>query len=102
MIRTPPRPTLFPYTTLFRSREALGLESLYNQSLGTVSTFYHYDRLKVETVPSDWLRSEEHTSELQSQFHIVCRLLIEKKKKTIAVAANSSDNIGISKFELKS
>src|SRR6266481_9148869 len=62
MIRRPPRSTLFPYTTLFRSPPN--------------------PRCWLATPPI-WLlrRSEEHTSELQSQFHLVCRLLLEKKKK---------------------
>src|SRR6266481_7588882 len=73
MIRRPPRSTLFPYTTLFRSqlrRELELLEAERDGALGQVA------RLARE------LRSEEHTSELQSQFHLVCRLLLEKKKKT--------------------
>src|SRR5689334_24342843 len=98
MIRRPPRSTLFPYTTLFRSG-------------GDVRRIADGDRVNVpRVVPvrtsttfkgDDWIglkmrdasvvrgigvlpifRSEEHTSELQSQFHLVCRLLLEKKKKT--------------------
>src|SRR5689334_23829419 len=66
MIRRPPRSTLFPYTTLFRSQcHADGKNRI--------------DNLFTWSLPS-W-RSEEHTSELQSQFHLVCRLLLEKKKK---------------------
>src|SRR5207302_8496732 len=77
MIRPPPRSTLFPYTTLFRSHEsAVG-------RLGGAT-----DR-RVEAVRSSWARrparqlrrSEEHTSELQSRENLVCRLLLEKKKK---------------------
>src|SRR2546422_3137382 len=72
MIRRPPRSTLFPYTTLFRSQHdalaALGLE---------VHAPVH-DGLAVRVVN---VRSEEHTSELQSRLHLVCRLLLEKKKK---------------------
>src|SRR2546430_11237119 len=68
MIRRPPRSTLFPYTTLFRSqREALG-----------AAPCAHHD---APAVGGD-SRSEEHTSELQSQSNLVCRLLLEKKKKT--------------------
>src|SRR5256885_14658574 len=71
MIRRPPRSTLFPYTTLFRS-----LEVYDNVGAGT--------NLKVE-IPSPFTvnnpRSEEHTSELQSPCNLVCRLLLEKKKK---------------------
>src|SRR5438309_6169634 len=73
MIRRPPRSTLFPYTTLFRSPWFPSMSSAWTagrplpggQIGGTFQEF----------------RSEEHTSELQSQFHLVCRLLLEKKKK---------------------
>src|SRR5215813_15016184 len=65
MIRRPPRSTLFPYTTLFRSHE------------GCPSCSYLADNFTGAIV-----RSEEHTSELQSRPHLVCRLLLEKKKKT--------------------
>src|SRR2546430_12412627 len=68
MIRRPPRSTLFPYTTLFRSQCAHGLldDAVFRIGLGGVGIL---------------LRSEEHTSELQSQSNLVCRLLLEKKKK---------------------
>src|SRR2546426_8096526 len=68
MIRRPPRSTLFPYTTLFRS-EFLCQGCEYRQLIWSV-TFHN-------------LRSEEHTSELQSPCNLVCRLLLEKKKQTI-------------------
>src|SRR2546422_7022332 len=73
MIRRPPRSTLFPYTTLFRSPDTLGV-------LGVVLVpgDRHADKLRVRR-----RRSEEHTSELQSRLHLVCRLLLEKKKKNI-------------------
>src|SRR2546429_7242898 len=67
MIRRPPRSTLFPYTTLFRSGWIDFLMRLRNR---VVAPFGIKD-----------LRSEEHTSELQSRLHLVCRLLLEKKKK---------------------
>src|SRR3989442_11973683 len=70
MIRRPPRSTLFPYTTLFRSRR----ESSFKRKLNII--FYDVRR----SVCLD-KRSEEHTSELQSRPHLVCRLLLEKKKK---------------------
>src|SRR5205823_11249373 len=66
MIRRPPRSTLFPYTTLFRSREG--------QDVAGVSG-------AVRGPPGDAPRSEEHTSELQSLAYLVCRLLLEKKKE---------------------
>src|SRR5256885_5547800 len=73
MIRRPPRSTLFPYTTLFRSREVRG------QSLDDPGTKH---TARSGTAPAFPLRSEEHTSELQSPCNLVCRLLLEKKKKT--------------------
>src|SRR5438309_3531396 len=69
MIRRPPRSTLFPYTTLFRSGAAEGDAAGRRQA-------HHPVRRR-----GSGRRSEEHTSELQSQFHLVCRLLLEKKKK---------------------
>src|SRR2546427_1360725 len=70
MIRRPPRSTLFPYTTLFRSQ-------LWRQQLGLV--FWLMALIFVAVAAA--MRSEEHTSELQSQSNLVCRLLLEKKKK---------------------
>src|SRR2546421_12285301 len=78
MIRRPPRSTLFPYTTLFRSQTAeslLVLNELFNS--GGQSHWMPPNR-KLDTSRS---RSEEHTSELQSRSDLVCRLLLEKKKK---------------------
>src|SRR3712207_7670777 len=90
MIRRPPRSTLFPYTTLFRSRLLLCLYGLgTNIGLRRVSAGEHgeserdlyYTRRRFIT--RDHLRrSEEHTSELQSRQYLVCRLLLEKKKTT--------------------
>src|SRR5687768_17806161 len=93
MIRPPPRSTLFPYTTLFRSQH-LKVSILH---------FWSYNRKKVV----DWRffeargvpplqperkreRSEEHTSELQSRLHLVCRLLLEKKKTTMSSGSVNS------------
>src|SRR2546429_1919520 len=71
MIRRPPRSTLFPYTTLFRS-------DCPNRGWTGVSLrFAEHEEVPLET------RSEEHTSELQSRLHLVCRLLLEKKKKKV-------------------
>src|SRR2546422_4810301 len=75
MIRRPPRSTLFPYTTLFRS-PALFLRGMAAHSL--VRLFA--PELPHQFALSIGLRSEEHTSELQSRLHLVCRLLLEKKK----------------------
>src|SRR3712207_7329127 len=96
MIRRPPRSTLFPYTTLFRSHTAVVLEELG----GTHGLITLVDVMEaivgdlplagdeappriVEREDGSWLvRSEEHTSELQSRQYLVCRLLLEKKKQT--------------------
>src|SRR2546429_2549660 len=71
MIRRPPRSTLFPYTTLFRSRLSPQFDSAPYKAAPRAPVLY----LKPRN------RSEEHTSELQSRLHLVCRLLLEKKKK---------------------
>src|SRR5437764_6695412 len=81
MLRPPPRSTLFPYTTLFRSHRAwdnalppaLEIESGDEVTFATLDAAGHYFRVAK--------RSEEHTSELQSPMYLVCRLLLEKKKK---------------------
>src|SRR2546421_5059078 len=98
MIRRPPRSTLFPYTTLFRSREAVHLDRVARAGAEIVERDAHLprpsDRLPVGAGELAQLaqhpqhlpllrRSEEHTSELQSRSDIVCRLLLEKKKKKI-------------------
>src|SRR2546422_6953597 len=83
MIRRPPRSTLFPYTTLFRSSAALG-GYFRKLAVGHVQSRNETSRLALDFdfsrrhVPET--RSEEHTSELQSRLHLVCRLLLEKKK----------------------
>src|SRR2546430_16331854 len=74
MIRRPPRSTLFPYTTLFRSLEKLGPSIVLIHSQPGTALW-----VMADTRP-DLVRSEEHTSELQSQSNLVCRLLLEKKK----------------------
>src|SRR3712207_7879988 len=81
MIRRPPRSTLFPYTTLFRSAGATSAGALTtaDTSLGVVPALRRPLTLRdLVTV----IRSEEHTSELQSRQYLVCRLLLEKKKQT--------------------
>src|SRR5256885_13112018 len=78
MIRRPPRSTLFPYTTLFRSPDTERLDSSEMLELQR-----RLAAIGLDPGPSRWrLRSEEHTSELQSPCNLVCRLLLEKKKKT--------------------
>src|SRR5256885_13084784 len=102
MIRRPPRSTLFPYTTLFRSireekRNELPLFRTFRLSnqvvvlrdgestqLTTVT-----DRISGEVIRVDVTRSEEHTSELQSPCNLVCRLLLEKKNKNLTCARDS-------------
>src|SRR2546427_3746498 len=82
MIRRPPRSTLFPYTTLFRSRGQVRFfwkSILFAVAIATEPCVFYSGRNRKRTVRS--LRSEEHTSELQSQSNLVCRLLLEKKKK---------------------
>src|SRR2546427_9315079 len=80
MIRRPPRSTLFPYTTLFRSLEAEG------KTAARLDNRENTDQPFADSIPFGHLlgavlRSEEHTSELQSQSNLVCRLLLEKKKR---------------------
>src|SRR2546421_1799882 len=95
MIRRPPRSTLFPYTTLFRSRsEFLQRRSIACHVPAYESTITWLRTSSFEWISSKWTskvlsgsrcegRSEEHTSELQSRSDLVCRLLLEKKKKAI-------------------
>src|SRR5690349_23326979 len=79
MIRRPPRSTLFPYTTLFRS-QMKEKERRVLEIVRTIATALDGERNKLVADFED-LRSEEHTSELQSRRDLVCRLLLEKKKK---------------------
>src|SRR2546427_5301656 len=94
MIRRPPRSTLFPYTTLFRSH-IFGTRFRYNEATGEVDSIIRasagwgkitvLEELRANLGISHdsiiYMRSEEHTSELQSQSNLVCRLLLEKKKQ---------------------
>src|SRR6266478_9030475 len=80
MIRRPPRSTLFPYTTLFRSRQ------VHESGPQPLQTFQTRDMLEAHL--EHVTRSEEHTSELQSQSNLVCRLLLEKKKKILIHLSN--------------
>src|SRR2546421_8056403 len=85
MIRRPPRSTLFPYTTLFRSPRSRLSKTACSASRET-SSFSPSPKSSLpgyghSTDKTGWFRSEEHTSELQSRSDLVCRLLLEKKKK---------------------
>src|SRR3989449_3658152 len=110
MIRRPPRSTLFPYTTLFRSLVAVGWvlrrrgrlfesdwylrDSQLALPLGFIAVLAGWTTTEVGRQP--WtvygLRSEEHTSELQSRLHLVCRLLLEKKKSPRPSMLTAADN----------
>src|SRR5258708_27693020 len=81
MIRRPPRSTLFPYTTLFRSQ-------FFRDARSASHLLFHVGQFPARVLKEDLggrriIRSEEHTSELQSPDHLVCRLLLEKKKKKL-------------------
>src|SRR2546422_7859161 len=101
MIRRPPRSTLFPYTTLFRSLVLddelvqVGILPAHNALQDSVELGERDDASHLDA-PPDWRlrvaerRSEEHTSELQSRLHLVCRLLLEKKKSGITFVVSSS------------
>src|SRR5690554_7349387 len=102
MIRRPPRSTLFPYTTLFRSSVWLvsfvvlgALIALWRK---LIAITVHEDLALIDGIPVTavrTLRSEEHTSELQSRPHLVCRLLLEKKKTNgVHLEGVASDNRG--------
>src|SRR3712207_8173700 len=100
MIRRPPRSTLFPYTTLFRSDPAAAVLDFHRSAFDSAFNFRRRSygwlggvervlvgclwvvRVSVRRVSEDWPRSEEHTSELQSRQYLVCRLLLEKKTNT--------------------
>src|SRR2546430_8653260 len=81
MIRRPPRSTLFPYTTLFRSAGSLSADFCLLRVSDVFPTGNTLVRREVFTRSGLFDRSEEHTSELQSQSNLVCRLLLEKKKQ---------------------
>src|SRR5947209_14349846 len=88
MIRRPPRSTLFPYTTLFRS-----VADAFQFDIGRVRNktchLLHHRRGRILEEDGKFYRSEEHTSELQSRQYLVCRLLLEKKKKIQKQRRNS-------------
>src|SRR5689334_23607885 len=91
MIRRPPRSTLFPYTTLFRSPGLVARQRELEKTLNHDVIGFTTAVVKPMT---SWfrVRSEEHTSELQSQFHLVCRLLLEKKKKLTYRIQNNNNH----------
>src|SRR2546429_4467381 len=118
MIRRPPRSTLFPYTTLFRSHRAEGqreiiVQSKFARERGHLKDAQQFKkeigsqqgsdfarivrRRDFHEIASDDLqsteRSEEHTSELQSRLHLVCRLLLEKKKKITTLILTMYNNV---------
>src|SRR5258708_18904604 len=85
MIRRPPRSTLFPYTTLFRSLQTdslrfVGATLLHSLTAAIIGYHWALGVARGHVIRSLIVRSEEHTSELQSPDHLVCRLLLEKKK----------------------
>src|SRR3712207_6949291 len=80
MIRRPPRSTLFPYTTLFRSHDFVEAAAFVVRAAGMKGLARSAAAIEAERV-TETQRSEEHTSELQSRQYLVCRLLLEKKKK---------------------
>src|SRR3712207_7298818 len=94
MIRRPPRSTLFPYTTLFRSvvRAGTGLGVVLDRARRHVEQRQPLDGAVIEVHAAELRgpRSEEHTSELQSRQYLVCRLLLEKKKNTIVYILSST------------
>src|SRR3712207_7240950 len=99
MIRRPPRSTLFPYTTLFRSFPFVAVQEEPARALGHVAAHEEdgeaHDGGQAERdapadVVGEEVRSEEHTSELQSRQYLVCRLLLEKKKKHTLDGQNAS------------
>src|SRR2546427_4332244 len=100
MIRRPPRSTLFPYTTLFRSEGDRIRQQ--RRARDFVTRFRELEAKRAETLAwREWIelvvelaRSEEHTSELQSQSNLVCRLLLEKKKKPEAAIRLLQADVG--------
>src|SRR5690242_21084070 len=96
MIRRPPRSTLFPYTTLFRSLRNAEVQHLDHGAVVSLVheniRWLHVTVHEAQFVRPSQQRSEEHTSELQSHVNLVCRLLLEKKKKKITTNQTSTNN----------
>src|SRR5688572_30912873 len=92
MLRRPPRSTLFPYTTLFRSPRTSSPPSAANSPYSGFSRRTSDTPTRPPSKKRTFRRSEEHTSELQSQSNLVCRLLLEKKKKKQKSEYNKNNN----------
>src|SRR2546430_8446310 len=97
MIRRPPRSTLFPYTTLFRSDDFYSTVRGKALRGGYITVLHTHGRdgqyhPHLHLLATSGGRSEEHTSELQSQSNLVCRLLLEKKKKNVTTQTCNNDN----------
>src|SRR5687768_18371029 len=99
MIRRPPRSTLFPYTTLFRSRRRQAGQLGDGDAVAAVGGAARH-LVQQHQVALPFARSEEHTSELQSRLHLVCRLLLEKKKKQQRNQHTNSQKMNISTLHL--
>src|SRR5947209_13513690 len=94
MIRRPPRSTLFPYTTLFRSLAQLALLICHypnREARLAAKAPVHRNLAHRKSLSGSGTRSEEHTSELQSRQYLVCRLLLEKKKKKNKIKTNKKN-----------
>src|SRR2546430_8750462 len=102
MIRRPPRSTLFPYTTLFRSYQLMSDDRTPKRAVSIGLAFVLLAGCATGEEIELLVRSEEHTSELQSQSNLVCRLLLEKKKKMNGIPVylyrNNGDWLNYSKF----
>src|SRR2546429_3551599 len=102
MIRRPPRSTLFPYTTLFRSlkniKPAVMLVGGWYDTEDPQGLLRQHEFMEKNGPPA--VRSEEHTSELQSRLHLVCRLLLEKKKTIIEVRSALKESASSSRITL--
>src|SRR2546427_6845356 len=96
MIRRPPRSTLFPYTTLFRSLSSWSARSCPYPLLGSTLLVAPPSEAYLRREPrAPCARSEEHTSELQSQSNLVCRLLLEKKKSCSATNVTTTSGVAV-------
>src|SRR3712207_8927771 len=94
MIRRPPRSTLFPYTTLFRSHRSLSavIKRIQSRNFKQYPTSAAYLN-DINHNPDIYARSEEHTSELQSRQYLVCRLLLEKKKSYHSIISTNTTTL---------